>query len=57
VATSGPYGGVITGVRIGRTKVDAGVYLAVISAFSKGTLVDWSVDVWSDVRLSAELAR
>lgn len=56
VATSGPYVERVSGVGLPRTKVPAGVYLAVPSTYQGGVVGGWTMDVWANVAFSAELA-
>ncbi|ORX36377.1 hypothetical protein BD324DRAFT_651615 [Kockovaella imperatae] len=50
VATSGPYSDSLSGVRLSRTKLDAGVYLLVPSAWDPGMGIgsEWELRVWAD---------
>jgi hypothetical protein len=57
VATAGPYSDTLSGVCIAKTKLDAGIYLFVPSTFDKGLQGAWTMNVWSDVSLSAERAK
>jgi calpain-7 len=57
VATTGPYSDTLSGVCINKTKLDAGIYLFIPSTYDKGTECAWTLNVWSDVGLSAENAK
>ena len=57
VATTGPYSDTLSGVCIAKTKLEAGIYLFIPSTYDKGTEGAWTVNVWSDVGLSAENAK
>ena len=55
VATTGPYSDALSGVMMGRIKLDAGVYLFVASAWEAGMGkgLEWELRVWSDGAFSA----
>lgn len=53
--TTGPYASSLSGVAIAKTKLDAGVYLCIPSTYEKGMEGRWTMNIWSDVSLSAEL--
>lgn len=57
IATSGPYADAISGVKVDRTRVKAGVYVLVPSAWERGMAVGskWEVKVWSDGPLEVEV--
>lgn len=57
LATSGPYSDGLSGVCTGKEKLDAGVYLLVVSTWevAMGQGLGWEVKVWSDGPLSAAL--
>ena len=55
VATTGPYADNVSGVLIEKTKLEAGVYLAIPSGYQAGLLADWRLDVWADDPFSAEM--
>ena len=57
VATTGPYSDTLSGVCITKTKLEAGIYLFIPSTYDKGTECAWTLNVWSDVGLSAENAK
>jgi len=57
VATTGPYSDTLSGVCITKTKLEAGIYLFIPSTYDKGTEGAWTLNVWSDVGLSAENAK
>jgi calpain-7 len=57
VATTGPYSDTLSGVCIIKTKLEAGIYLFIPSTYDKGTEGAWTLNVWSDVGLSAENAK
>lgn len=57
IATSGPYADPISGVKVDKTRVKAGVYVLVPSAWERGMAVGskWEVKVWSDGPLEVEV--
>ena len=59
VATSGPYSDTVSGVRIPRLKLEAGVYVLVPSAWGAGMGVGkkWELRVWAEGPVEVELAR
>jgi calpain-7 len=57
VATTGPYSDTLSGVCIAKTKLEAGIYLFIPSTYDKGMEGTWTLNVWSDVGLSAENAK
>jgi calpain-7 len=57
VTTSGPYSDALSGVTTGRVKLDAGIYMLVVSAWEAGMAkgLEWEVRIWSDGAVSAGL--
>ena len=59
VATSGPYSDTLSGVRVGRTKLGAGIYVLVPSAWeaAMGIGQEWELRVWADRAFEVEVPR
>ncbi|WVQ73824.1 hypothetical protein IAR50_003405 [Cryptococcus sp. DSM 104548] len=55
VATTGPYADALCGVSTGKVKLDAGIYFFVPSTYEQRSRGTWTLKVWSDIAISAEL--
>lgn len=58
IATSGPYSDTLSGVRIGRIKIEEGVHVLVPSLYERGEGRGrrWRVDVWGDRAFEMEVS-
>lgn len=55
MVTSGPYIYKLSGVALARTKLDKGIYTVIPSTYEPGVEAAWTMSVWSDTALSADL--
>lgn len=58
-ATSGPYSDTMYGVLVPKTRIEAGVYVLVISPWERGMGLGqkWEARIWTDGPLEVELVR
>nr|ODN98585.1 calpain-like protease palB/RIM13 [Cryptococcus depauperatus CBS 7855] len=56
VATTGPYSDSTCGVSTGKIRLDAGIYIAVLSTYEPSKN-EWVLKLWSDVAFAAEMIR